>query len=481
MWARKLCQPSEALVGEAYGNGTGRWHGRHREPASNAAAARALVPGLACRSPRVRRCALALGALRALVANSLRSAIGKDNVAHLEDFVYAVEDRFNRIFLAHRRPKSYWKVPPSQPAPARAPALASTTQAKPTEVAPGPESHPNVPPELAPFQPISPGPVPEGFAPEGDGIWVPMIDARRPNEAPRLFKTLLHPDKSRSWAELFVVAVDLRTVSVLPVLGYQEPRTDKPESQAYVRRAKIPEEHLGALLAAFNGGFMAEHGGYGFAYDGITFLDPRDDACTLAHFSDGSFEVHSWTQLKERLPSMLWYRQAPACMVEDAQLHPLIKVHQSRKWGATLDGETVIRRSAVGLSADRQVLYVGITNHTTAKVLASGMQHAGAVNVAQMDVNWSYPKFVTYAPDPKGVLRPVALAEGFEFSDDLYLRERSMRDFFYLARKEEVHMTWPALGGPAPGEPGLAAPKAEEAPSSLAAPSSPAKVAPSAP
>jgi len=278
-----------------------------------------------------------------------------------------------------------------------------------------------------------------------------MTDSRRPSEAPRLYKTLLHPDKSRSWAELFVVAVDLNTVEVLPVLGYQEPRTDKPEAQGYERRAKIPEEHWGALLGAFNGGFMAEHGGYGFAYDGITFLDPREDACTLAHFADGGFEVRTWTALKENVSSMVWYRQAPACMVENGELHPLIKVHQSRKWGATLDGETVIRRSAVGLSADRKVLFVGITNHTTAKVLAMGMRHAGAIDVAQMDVNWSYPKFVTYSPDKKGVLRPVALAEGFEFSQQLYLRERSMRDFFYLARKEEVHVEFPSLGA-APGK-----------------------------
>jgi hypothetical protein len=125
-------------------------------------------------------------------------------------------------------------------------------------------------------------------------------------------------------------------------------------------------------------------------------------------------------------------------MFEDGQMNESLRHHQSRKWGATLDGNTVIRRSAVGLSADKQIFYVGITNHTTAKVLAAGMHHVGAQTVAQMDVNWSYPKFVTYEPAPKDRLRPVALAEGFEFSDRLYLYERSMRDFFYLARKEEV-------------------------------------------
>jgi hypothetical protein len=106
----------------------------------------------------------------------------------------------------------------------------------------------------------------------------------------------------------------------------------------------------------------------------------------------------------------------------------------------------VIRRSAVGISKDRQILYVGISNHTTAKVMALGMHHAGADAVAQMDVNWSYPKFVTFEEKKDGLLYPIALAEGFEFSDKLYLRERSMRDFFYLARKEQV-------GAPPQGDP----------------------------
>lgn len=367
-----------------------------------------------------------------LVANSLRSAIGKENVARLEDFVYAIEDRINRSTKAGERPRSYWKVPPKTASPPVAPAVEPSLEL--------PRSDPAAPSaeKLEPFAPESRGPYADGYGAEGDGVWVPMVDPRRPGEAPRLFKTLLHPDKSRSWAELFVVAVDLRQVEVMPVLGYQEPRTDKPEAVGYVRAAKIPEAHYGALLGAFNGGFMAEHGGYGFFYDGITFLDPKPEACTLAQFKDGSVDVATWTRIAERAREMSWYRQAPACMVEDGAMHPFLKVHQSRKWGATLDGNTVIRRSAVGLSPDKKILYVGITNHTTAKVLAVGMHHVGALSVAQMDVNWSYPKFVTYEPDGKGVLYPVALAEGFEFSKNLYLRERSMRDFFYLARKEEV-------------------------------------------
>jgi hypothetical protein len=133
---------------------------------------------------------------------------------------------------------------------------------------------------------------------------------------------------------------------------------------------------------------------------------------------------------------MVWHRQAPACMYENGKLHPGLTAGQGLNWGATLDGDTVIRRSAVGLNAARDILYVSITNHTTARVLADGLRHAGAVDVAQMDVNWSYPKFVLFEPGDAGPERKaVALAEGFEFSEDEFIRKRARRDFFYLVRK----------------------------------------------
>jgi hypothetical protein len=220
------------------------------------------------------------------------------------------------------------------------------------------------------------------------------------------------------------------------VAGYQEPKSDKPEAKDYERVAKIPTKHHAALLAAFNGGFMTEHGAYGMKIDGITLVDPIDKGCTLAKFEDGSFGIGQWTNIKQRADDMTWFRQAPNCMYEKGEMHPLLKLKDIRHWGATLDGETVIRRSAVGLNEAGNIMYVGISNHTNARVMAEGMRHAGAVTVAQLDVNWSYPKFVLYEPRKSSKeLVAVALAEGFEFSEDIYIRERAMRDFFYVTRK----------------------------------------------
>jgi hypothetical protein len=363
-----------------------------------------------------------------LVANTLRSIVGVDAVAKLEDFTYALEDGVNRMTRRHDAPKAYWAVPASASAPKKDPAPMEASAA----VAP-----------LVEFRLKDPGPALKQWSAPGDGVWVPIRDSRYPGEEPFLYKTLLHPDASRSWSEAFVVAVDVRRVDVYVVAGSQEPKSDDPKL-VYERRARIPDEHQATVLAAFNGGFMTEHGGYGMKVDGVVLVHPKPSACTLALYKDGSMRIASWNKLAASEADMLWYRQAPQCMYEAGKIHPGLIGGAGLKWGATLDGDTVIRRSAVGLSADRQILYVSITNHTTARALADAMHHAGAVDVAQMDVNWSYPKFVLFEGDGAGEKRKaVALASGFEFSEDEYIRKRARRDFFYAVRRPSARSAVP--------------------------------------
>lgn len=365
-----------------------------------------------------------------LVANGLRSVIGAENVTALEETAYALEDRVQRFWRKDEPPKTYWEVP-EQPVPA-------TTASPPPAATPGSAAGGAGP---AAFRPTDVGPAHAAWSAPGDGRWVPIADRVHPSDAPRLYKTLLHPDPNRSWAELFIVAVDLARVDVHLMAGSREPAATTEEGKPYERPAKIPEADHERLLAAFNGGFMTEHGQWGMRVDGVTLVRPRDQGCTLARRRDGRMQIAPWTRLSTEESDMQWWRQTPSCMVDEGELHPLLRAPQVRNWGATLDGNTVIRRSAVGLDRDGKVLYVGISNHTTAPAIALGMQHAGASTVAQLDVNWSYPKFLLYEPGEGGALAPVALASGFEFSEDEYIRKRSLRDFFYLTRKTPAPST----------------------------------------
>jgi hypothetical protein len=371
-----------------------------------------------------------------LVANSLRAVFGDDNVAKLEDFVYGAEDGVNRVLKRNEPPKTYWNVPQAPSAASAAPSADAVASPPPS----APVANFNA------FSPANPGPALKDWSAPGDGEWVGIKDPRHPDEPLRMFKTLLHPDKGRSWAEVFVVAIDLKEVMLYAVAGTQEPQPDSDDAKKYLREGKIPLGKQAALIAAFNGGFMTEHGGYGMKLDDVTIAKPKLRACTIAYYKDHSMRIASWPELSTGESDMLWFRQTPECMWENDKLHAGLQAGSGlKKWGSTVDGETVIRRSGIGLNADRSVLYVAITNHTSARVLAEGLHHAGASDVAQLDVNWSYPKFVTFEPiGHTTVLHPVPLAPGFEYSDDEYLRKKEKRDFFYILRREPSADTSPS-------------------------------------
>jgi hypothetical protein len=364
------------------------------------------------------------------VADGLRAVIGVDAVANLEDFAYHVQDRVNRVFRRGEKPRAYWSVPATRPKAAVSPL-------------PRPAKDDSVPAAaLPPFRPADVGPVHRSWSAPGDGEWVPIVDPDRPDDAPYMMKTLLHPDKTRSWAEVFVVAIDLRRVRPYLVPGRKEPQATEDGALDMVRPGVIPEAARDRVLAAFNGGFKTEHGQYGMAVDGVTIVKAKPGVCAVALYKDDSVRVATWDKLAAGEANMVWWRETPVCMYENGVLHwRLADPKLEKKWGATLDGDTVIRRSAIGIDASGSVLFVSISNHTTARVIADGMRHAGAETVAQLDVNFSYPKFVTYerrkaAPGEAPKRIAVPLAEGFEFSEDEYIREPSRRDFFYLMPKD---------------------------------------------
>lgn len=355
-----------------------------------------------------------------MLADGARAVLGPDAVAKIEDFAYGVDDRVKRVLHREDKPQAYWDVPTATTSAASAPAPPADGGA----------------PAPAPYRPTDVGPMFPQWAAPGDGTWLPVADARRPDEAPRMWKTLLHPDRIRAWAAVSIAALDLSRVDVQLVAGRYEPEAEEKEAKGYVRPAVVPPERHGALLAAWNGGFKATHGHHGMRIDGVTLIRPHKDGCTVALYTDGHLAIRTWSAIADGEPTMTWWRGTPGCMVEQGKLHPGL-VDDNTYWGATLEGSTVIRRSAIGLSEDGKVLYVGVGDATAAPAIARAMKHAGAFDVAQLDVNWSYPKFLVYEPKEPGsdTLVAKALCKGFEFADDEYIGERAQRDFFYATRK----------------------------------------------
>jgi hypothetical protein len=391
------------------------------------------------------------------IANSLRKVIGIQGVANLEELVASAEDTVMR--LRDQPSRSLSEMSPSiigsdVPLAVAAP-LASTIETsinRPASALDGESAlTPLGTPEALPLGPVfTPAPIrppyPEVAAP-GDGVWVPVPDPERPDAPALMYKTLLHPDPERRYAELFIVAMPSALIQLTSVPGTEEPASDNPATASIPGRGVIPQRQQGELLAAFNGGFRAEHGHHGMMVNGVTIVPPRADMCSVFGYEDGSLQIGTYSRLAAQPEKPIWYRQTPRCMVERGTLHPGLRDPNARGWGATLEGETVIRRSAIALSEDGQTLLMAVTNFTTARALALGMRAAGGYDVAQLDVNRSFPKFLLFPRDESGVRRGASLFSGFLYQPAEMIDQPNLRDFFFVTRRprdERTEVTPPA-------------------------------------
>ncbi len=347
------------------------------------------------------------------LADAGRAVFGNAAIAKLEDWAYGLQDRYNQIVRADEPPKAHWAIPDMPP---------SLREENADKI-----RYPR-------FVPSDVGPMISERAAPGDGQWVPMVDPHEPDEPPPMWKTLLHPDKKRGWALVAVVAVDLRQVRLHLVPGTYEPTSTLKQAKDHPRPGRIAEEDLDRTIAAFNGGFKTTHGNYGMKADGVVFVEARNSACTIAGYDHDVLKIGPWEDLEPSRDEMQWFRQAPMCMYTEGVMHKGLLAEENTLWGATLDKDTVIRRSAIGISKDNQTLYVGISEATTAAAIANAMSFAGAYNVAQLDVNFSYPKFVTVELSEKGPTVKTII-DGFDTKADDYVRRPNPRDFFYLTRK----------------------------------------------
>lgn len=345
--------------------------------------------------------------------------------------------------------------PPPRPVPAAEPKPAPSVAAAPA--APSAEASAAVQ-EPPPPPPPPPVPPPEFEAPfartaaAGDGKWEPLVKGPE-GEPALLYRTTVHPDRVKGFVYAAIVAIDLTRTEVALVAG-----TDEPDSKTVPRDKRtglVPAEKLDDLLVVFNGGFMSRHGKYGMMLDGDEFLTPREDACAVARRKDGSFWIAPWSEMKGKNAELDYYRQTPACLIDEGQMHPdLDDDFKRRKWAGQNDGRKDTRRSAVGLDASGKILFYGLGEWVFPKDMAVAMKAAGAVSAAQLDINWSYTRFLLMGrPSPGEPVRVLStLVPKIEHSKRGYVEKAATRDFFYVARRRPARRPTiaPAEGAPSP-------------------------------
>ncbi len=360
------------------------------------------------------------------LADGVRAVLGPSVVAWIEDTAYGIADDINVWRHKDDAPQTFWEVPASAQATSSAepPPTLPAASAGPT-----PPTNPNAP---AVPPPRFEAPYPTVATP-ADGVWIELAEGRRGEEPPLLAKSIVHPDKKRPFAAVAVVAMDLTRINVRLVAGTTEPLSEKVTLAE--RPGLVPTNEHADLIAVFNGGFKALHGQYGMMLDGKIFLPPRDIACTVGLYRDGTIRIRTWPQISATQSDMVAYRQTPPCLVEQDSLNNKL-TESTKNWGATVSGETVIRRSAIGVDASGKTLFYALGEAVTAQSLATAMKAVGARDAAQLDVNYAYPRFLFFDHPPAAERRALlSLVPHVDYRSGDYVREPSPRDFFYITRR----------------------------------------------
>ncbi len=274
--------------------------------------------------------------------------------------------------------------------------------------------------DLAPFADLA-----------AEGVWQPYIE----NELGDFvaYRTFLQPDPERPYALVAVAAFDLAQTELHFVLGYEEPA--KPGGPHGYGTIAAEDFQPGKLLAAFNGGFIAEHGGYGAMADGLTTLAGKAGLATIGIFKDGNVRIGEWKNDLPQDGNYQAWRQNALMIIHNGEINPKVGTGTYIEWGANLDGAVVTIRSAIGLSEDNQVLYYFAGPKLSMPVLADAMQRAGVHNGMLLDINPTHAHFTAMRVVEGELVAEPLFPEEMNVWVDRYLRPWK-QDFFYITAKE---------------------------------------------
>ncbi|MGB8877331.1 MAG: hypothetical protein WCD11_13480 [Solirubrobacteraceae bacterium] len=188
-----------------------------------------------------------------------------------------------------------------------------------------------------------------------------------------------------------------------------------------------------ALVAAFNGGFKLDVGAGGFQSSGRVGAPLSDGLGSIVTYSDGSTDIGSWHR---GVPApgrpVVSVRQNLHLLIDDGR--PAANLECLLCWGATLHGVSAPARSALGITAEGDLIWAGGEN-LTVRDLANALLGAKVVRAVELDINPEWVAAYLYGHrDGNRPLAPVPIVPGQPGVPGQFLTPYS-RDFFTIVAR----------------------------------------------
>jgi hypothetical protein len=224
----------------------------------------------------------------------------------------------------------------------------------------------------------------------GEGVW------RRtgPSVAggPPVLLTTYRPSTAYPSIVAYVLWIDHTRTDLANYPGRNEP----PNA---VNRGPmmVPVDQRYRLLATFNGAFTHVDTNNGSAVNGHTNEPLIDGNATLVGYRDGTVNIVRWTGGPTAAANVAWARQSLTPILWDSKLNPGLSTDpNSIQWGYTLGGVTFTPRTAVGIDAHGNAMFLYVSEATVIS-LAQILQHIGAVRGMEFDINPEWHTLITYS------------------------------------------------------------------------------------
>lgn len=187
------------------------------------------------------------------------------------------------------------------------------------------------------------------------------------------------------------------------------------------------------LVAAFNGGFKLDTNSGGFVLAGRVGVPLTSGLGSIVTYTDGSTNIGAW---HDGVPApgqhVLSVRQNLRLLISGG--HPASDLNCLLCWGATLGGTATPARSALGITADRRLIWAGGETLSPSD-LAAGLLAAHVVRAVELDINPEWVAAYLYGHHHgRGALTPVPIVPGQPGVPGQFLAPYS-RDFFTIVAR----------------------------------------------
>ncbi len=281
---------------------------------------------------------------------------------------------------------------------------------------------PHLPPP-APLVPFASPPV------AGEGQWSPA--GRLVHGLPAVYTTMIRPSAIHTSYVVGVAWMDPKLLKATLYSGSQI-----PGGGPYTHTAPISPTDATTLVTAFNAGFLMSDANGGYYTDGRVIDPLRLGAASFVVYKDGSFTVGQWGRDAVMGSNVASVRQNLDLLVDNGQVVPAVYNASAVQWGKTLGGNLYVWRSALGVTANGALVYVGGPGLNIAD-LANIMVRAGAVRAMELDINTDWVNFASYQPStPNGAASATdgtGLLPGMTGGPARYFQSWWARDFITMS------------------------------------------------